>query len=246
MPNLPPNFELVRVGHPDEMGRRAADHLADLLARRPNAVLALPTGRTPLPFYKELARRAKEGLIDLSDATVFCLDEYRGLFRHNAESCFSFLRRHLLAHAQVGRLFAFDGQAPDPDAECRQYESTLAALGGLDLAVLGIGRNGHLALNEPGSPLDSRTRLVSLTEETRADQVWLFGHLSRVPKQGFTMGLGTLMEAKSVLLLVSGADKADILAMALTGPVTEAVPASVLQRRPHLTLIADEAAAARL
>ena len=246
MPTLPPNVELVVVPDPQELGRRAADRLADLLARRPAAVLALPTGRSPLPLYEEVTRRARKGLIDLTSTTIFALDEYRGLFRHDASSCFSFLRRHLLAGVRVGRVFAFDGQAADPAAECRRYESALAEAGGLDLAVLGIGRNGHLALNEPGSPFDSRTRPVSLADETRADQAWLFDDPSRLPRGGLTMGLGTLMEARAVLLLASGAAKADILSIALTGPVTESVPASVLQRHTRVTVIAEEAAAPRL
>lgn len=246
MPNLPPNIELLRVRDPQQMGSRAAERLAELVARKPEAVLALPSGRTPLPLYEELGRRHPDGRVDLSEVTVFCLDEYRGLPHQSEESYVAFLQRNLLSKVKVGCLFAFDGQAPDTTLECQMYEAALADASGLDLAVLGIGRNGHLALNEPGSPFDSRTRLVSLTEETRADQAWLFGDPSRVPREGLTLGLGTLLNARAILLLASGRAKADILSVALAGPVTEAVPASALQRHPQVTVIADETATSLL
>lgn len=229
------------------MARLAADKIGELARRRPECVLALPTGHTPLPLYEEMAQRAEDGRLDLGEATVFLLDEYVGLPPEHEASNLSFLERHLLDRVQVGTVICPDGRVADPDAETATYEATIAVVGGLDLAVLGIGRNGHIGLNEPGSPADSRTRVVELTLSSRRNLAWGFGGRVRdVPRTGYTLGLGTIMEARALLLLATGEAKARILRRALAGPVTEKVPTSLLRRHASLLVVADEAAASLL
>jgi glucosamine-6-phosphate deaminase len=229
------------------MGRLAADEIGDLARRLPECVLALPTGHTPVALYEEMARRAEDGRLDLGEATVFLLDEYVGLSPEHEASNLSFLDRHLLSSVPVGTVICPDGRVADPDAETATYEATIGGVGGLDLAVLGIGRNGHIGLNEPGTPEDSRTRVAELTPSSRRDLAWGFGGRVRdVPKTGYTLGLGTIMEARALLLLATGEAKARILRRALTGSVTEKVPASLLRRHPSLLVMADEAAASLL
>jgi glucosamine-6-phosphate deaminase len=237
---------LIVVRDAAEFARKAADEVVGLVTGRPNAVLALPTGRTPIGLYEELVDRVRGGRLDLSRVTVFALDEFAGIPHQHPTSNVSHLVRNLLAHVPVARAFSFDGASPDYDEECRSYEKAIAEAGGIDLAILGIGRDGHLAFNEPGSPFDSRTRLVKLRPETRADLTWAFSNPASAPASGLTMGLGTIMEARAILLLAAGDEKADILTRALRGRPTTRVPASVLQRHPRLTVIADKEAAALL
>jgi glucosamine-6-phosphate deaminase len=229
------------------MACRAADEIEALARRRPQCLLALPTGRTPIELYEEMRRRAHDGRLDLTQATVALLDEYVGLSPEDGGSNLSFLKRHLLAHVPVRTVLYPNGRAADPEAEAARYEAAIAEAGGLDLAVLGIGSNGHVGLNEPGAPPDSRTRVAKLTSSSRRDLAWAFGgQVSDVPRAGYTLGLGTITEARALLLLATGEGKAHILRRALMGPVTEAVPASLLRRHPRLLVIADEAAASLL
>jgi glucosamine-6-phosphate deaminase len=241
-----PRYHLIVASDAEELARRAADHVADLVTARPDAVLALPTGRTPLGLYRELVDRVHGRQLDFSRITVFALDEFGGLPPDHPTSNFFYLVRHLLADVPVARLFSLDGHASHNEDECRGYESAIAGTGGIDLAVLGIGRNGHLGFNEPGSPFDSRTRRVKLRPESRQDLTWAFPDPKSAPSFGLTMGLGTIMEADAVLLLATGEEKAQVLARALRRRPTPRTPASVLQRHPRLTVIADNPAAALL
>jgi glucosamine-6-phosphate deaminase len=240
-------IRVIRVKDSREIGRRAADEIGDLARRRPECVLALPTGRTPIALYEEMARRAEDGRLDLDQATVFLLDEYVGLSPEDEASNLSFLERHLLDRVAVGTVICPDGRLANTEAEASTYEATIIDAGGLDLAVLGIGGNGHIGLNEPGTPPDSRTRVAALTPSSRRDLAWAFGGRVRdVPKAGYTLGLGTIMEARALLLLATGETKARVLRRALAGPLTERVPASLLRRHPRLLVIVDEAAASLL
>jgi glucosamine-6-phosphate deaminase len=245
-PEPRPRWQLIVASDADELARRAADCIVDLVAARPDAVLALPTGRTPLGLYPELVDRVRGGQVDLSRITVFALDEFAGVPHQHPASNSSYLVRNLLAHVPVARAFGLDGAASDHEEECRGYEVAIAEAGGIDLAVLGIGRSGHLGFNEPGSAFDSRTRRVKLRPESREDLTWAFPDPKSAPVFGLTMGLGTIMAARAILLLATGERKAQILARALRGRPTPRVPASVLQRHPRLTVIADSAAAALL
>jgi glucosamine-6-phosphate deaminase len=228
-------------------GRRAAGEVARAVVDKPDLVLAVPTGSTPLPMFDELADRVASGELDLSGVRLFGLDEYVGVSPDDPNSLTGWLR-----HAFVERVGlpwenvrAVDATATDLTAACQRYEADLAAVGGLDLAILGLGPNGHIAYNEPGSAATSRTRMLDLTPESvaQAKSYWKPG--VSTPSRGVTMGVGTLLEADRIVLLVTGAAKADMLRRTLEEPMTADVPASWLRLAPEkLLVIADDAAAA--
>lgn len=223
-----------------DSGAALARRAADLVGAARGAV-ALPSGKTPVATYAELARRARAGELDLGDITAFALDELAGVPGDHPATNRAYFARHFPPPIDV-----FDGGAADPVAECRRVEAAIAAAGGLELAVLGIGANGHIAFNEPGSPLDSRARLVELAPSTRRGYAGAFGSLEATPRRGLTLGVADLLMARRVILLATGAPKAAIVARALEGPVTTEVPASALQRHADLTVLVDRAAAVRL
>jgi glucosamine-6-phosphate deaminase len=224
-----------------------ADELARLVARKPDAVLGLPTGATPRPLYAELVRRCRAGGLSLARATTFNLDEYVGVgpehpgsFRHYMEEA---LFRHVDLPAE--RAHVPDGLAADVPAACAAYEAAIATAGGLDLVLLGLGEDGHVAFNEPTSSLASRTRLKTLSAASRAANQAAFGR-EPVPSHVVTIGIATILEARRCLLLAHGARKAPALAAMVEGAVTSRVPASALQLHPCATVLCDEAAAAQL
>lgn len=229
------------------VGRRAARRIAALLRARPDARLALPTGRTPLPAYEELVHLARAGRADFRRATVFLLDEYLGLGPDDPRSLRAQLERHLLARLPARpAVHGLDGRAADPEAECARYERLLAQ-GGLDLVVLGIGLNGHIGFNEPGSPFDGRTRVVVLDGRTRAQNAPDFGgDPAAVPERALTVGIATILSAREVLVLATGAAKAGIVAAALASPPDPSLPATALHLHPRVTWLLDRAAAAGL
>ncbi|HEY8417340.1 MAG TPA: glucosamine-6-phosphate deaminase [Limnochordales bacterium] len=242
-------MNVIVVPDYEQMSLNAAAAVAAAIKAGPRIVLGLPTGNTPKGMYRELVRLHQAGELDFAGVVTFNLDEYWGLGPEHPMSFAYFMCTHLLAHVNVAPGNAHWPDAgvsgADPDAACRAYEDQIRAAGGLDLVVLGIGSNGHIGFNEPGTPFDSATHLVRLTEETRLANYRGYGFqdLRDVPEFGITMGIGTIMAARRVLLLASGREKAAAVARAVNGPVTEAVPASVLQRHPDVTLILDEAAA---
>lgn len=238
------SYRLIVAADSGELGSRAADLLAEALAARPDAVLGLPTGRTPVSSYAELTRRSTQGGIDLTRAVAFALDEWLGVSPDHPATNAAFFRRHL--SVPLAALHLMRSDADDPAAECAAFQSLLRESGGLDLALLGIGLNGHLAFNEPGSGFDSRCRGIDLAETTRRAHASEFGGLAATPRRGLTLGLADIMEARQALLLASGPGKAAVLARALCGPLTEDLPASILQRHPALVVVADRAAAAEL
>ncbi len=223
--------------------------LAECLQDDPALVLGLPTGRTPVPMYRALVRLHRQGRADFSRATSFNLDEFVGLTASHPGSYHAFMRRHLFAHVNLDPVHANvpRGDAPDPRAEAARYDAAISAAGGLDVAVLGIGANGHIGFNEPSRSLPARTNVVTLTRASRAANAAAFGgSLSRVPARAISLGVGTILSARHVLLLATGADKAAIIAKALQGPVTTRVPASLLQLHPRAVAVMDRAAARRL
>lgn len=246
-PDDKPGHRIMIVRDGDELGRTAATIVARTLRDNPRAVLALPTGNTPLPMYRWLVRMHGEGAVDFSAARTFNLDEFYGLSPENPASFAAYMHRELFCHVSLGddNVNLLNPLALDAQAECRDYERRIRQAGGIDLAILGIGRNGHIAFNEPGSAFDSRTRLIRLATSTIRDSRRFFDG-SPVPPLALTMGIGTIMEARQVLLLASGRKKARILARSLLGEVSVEVPASVLQRHPALTVIIDQQAAAGL
>jgi glucosamine-6-phosphate deaminase len=238
--------DLVVLPDAAAVAARAAECVASLLAARPDAVLGLATGATMVPVYAGLAGARVAGRLSLARATSFNLDEYVGLERDDPASFAAFMRRHLGAtDLDPARAHLPDGAAPDPDAEARRYEAAIAEAGGLDLQLLGLGRNGHVAFNEPGSARASRTRVVALAPETREANAPFFAGRT-VPERAITVGIATILDARALLLVVTGQPKAAALAAALEGPVGPACPGSWLREHPRLTVLCDAAAASAL
>lgn len=232
----------------DEMSRAAANIVADRLRRKPNLVLGLATGGTPLGLYKELIRMHKEEGLSFSKVTTFNLDEYIGVPGTHDQSYYYFMWENLFKHIDVNRRFIHvpDGMAGDIEAHCEWYEEEIRKWGGIDLQILGIGANGHIAFNEPGSSLGSRTRIKTLTEQTVKDNARFFKNMSEVPKTAITMGIGTIMEAKEIILLADKTNKADAIRAAAEGPMTAMVPASIIQLHRKAYVIVDKEAASKL
>ena len=241
-------MELIVQPTPAEASLIAARHVARVVREKPTAVLGLATGATPLTLYRELVRMHRKEGLDFGGVTTFNLDEYLGLAPAHPASYHAFMREHFFAHVNVdpARIHIPDGLASDVPAYCQGYEDAIRAAGGIDLQVLGIGTDGHIGFNEPSSSLASRTRIKTLTPRTRRDNVASFGRPENVPFHVITMGVGTIMDAREVLLLAFGAKKAAAIAAAVEGPITAMSPASILQMHPVARCIVDEAAAARL
>jgi glucosamine-6-phosphate deaminase len=230
-----------------EMSRLAADMISRLIEDRPDAVLGLATGSTPVGLYEELVKRHKAGL-DFSRVTTFNLDEYYGLHGEHPASYNYYMWEHLFGKINISKekVNLPNGAAPDPEEECRRYEDKIAAAGGIDLQILGIGSNAHIGFNEPGTPFGSVTSLVKLAPATIQANARFFEREEDVPRKAFSMGIKSIMRCRSIVLLANGEGKADAVAAAVQGPVTEEVPASVLQLHPNCTFILDEAAAKKL
>lgn len=241
--------EIIIVKNADAAGELAAEAILRLVARKPDAVLGVATGSTPLSTYQALARTVKEQDLDLSAVRGFALDEYVGIPVEHPESYRSVITREVvvplgltpsLVHVPNGRL---DGIQFAGD----EYEAAIRAAGGVDLQILGIGRTGHIGFNEPGSSLASLTRTKTLTEQTRIDNARFFGgDVDQVPTHCITQGLGTIMDARHVVLVASGHGKAEAVHQLAEGPVSAMWPATILQHHPHVTVLLDEAAAGRL
>lgn len=233
---------------PDGVARRAARFVAGLVRRRPDCVLGLATGGTPLGLYAELVRMHREEGLDFSRVVTFNLDEYVGLEPSHPQSYRYFMQQHLFDHVNIDprNTHVPDGRALDFEAHCAQYERMIHEAGGIDLQVLGIGSDGHIAFNEPGSSLGSRTRLKTLTHETIRDNARFFGGEDAVPRLAVTMGVGTILESRQCLLLACGSHKAQAVADTIEGPVTAQVTASALQLHRDVIVVLDEEAARML
>lgn len=231
-----------------ELAALAADAVETLLTRRPDAVLGLATGSTPLALYDELVRRHQAGL-SFARARAFLLDEYVGLPPGHPESYRAVIDRELVRRVDLRpqAVRGPDGGATDLAAACVEYERSIEDAGGVDLQVLGLGTDGHIAFNEPGSSLASRTRVKTLTRQTRQDNARFFaGDPQAVPQHVLTQGLGTVLEARHLVLLATGRAKAEAVHQLVEGPVSALWPATVLQFHPHVSVLVDEAAASRL
>ncbi len=240
-------MEVVILASPGEVGAMGARIAAELLRRKPDAVLALPTGRTPRPLYAELVRMHREEGLSFARATTFNLDEFVGLAADHPASFRHYMEQALFAEVDLStqRIHIPDGLAADIPASCAAYEAAIAAAGGLDLALLGLGADGHIAFNEPTSSLGSRTRLKTISEGTRAASQAPFG-AEPVPHHVVTMGIATILSARRCVLLATGERKAAALAKTVEGPLAALVPSSALQLHPHVTVLCDEAAASAL
>jgi len=232
----------------EEMSRLAAQMVAELVRKKPRCVIGLATGSTPVGTYKELIRMHKEEDLDFSQVVTFNLDEYVGLPPTHDQSYRYFMNENLFNHINIRKenTYVPDGMARDIPAACALYEERIREHGGIDMQILGIGGNGHIAFNEPGSSLASRTRVKTLDEATRRDNSRFFESIDQVPKYAVTMGIGTIMEARQVIILANKESKAAAIAAAVEGPITAMCPASVLQMHPAVTAITDKAAGAKL
>jgi len=230
------------------MSKAAAQLVVDVLNTKPNAVLGMATGSTPLGLYQELVRLHQAGQVDFSRVTTFNLDEYVGLTSVHPQSYRQFMQVNLFDHLNIPLTSTNvpDGRALDFEAHCRQYEERIAAAGGIDLQILGIGSDGHIAFNEPGSSLGSRTRLKTLASETIRDNARFFGGIDKVPRLAVTMGVGTILESRRCILLAFGEHKAAAVRDSVEGPVTAQVTASALQLHREVIGIFDEPAASLL
>ena len=235
-------MRIIRTKNYDEMSRKAAAIIAAQVIHKPDCVLGLATGGTPVGTYKNLVEWYKSGDLDFSEVSTVNLDEYRGLPREHRESYWSFMHRNLFDHVNIpqDRINLPDGTNMDADAECKRYDAVIASMGGVDLQLLGIGHDGHIGFNEPSDAFDMGTHCVDLTEETIEANKRFFASRDEVPRQAYTMGTHTIMSARKVLMIVSGKDKAGIIKKAFFGPVTPHVPASILQMHPNFVLVADE------
>ena len=232
-----------------DVSRALATRIAAEIRTKPDIVLGLPTGRTPLELYAELVRRHVAGEIDFSRVTTFNLDEFLGVPAKHPGSYRSFMERYLFEHVNIdpARIHFLDGAAEEPAAECERYEHEVDAAGGIDLQIIGIGTNGHIGFNEPAAELDARTHRVKLKPETRRSNAALFGgDPENVPAEALSMGMGTILQARSVVLLATGAGKANCVERVVHGPITTLLPASFLQLHRQAVLMLDDAAAARL
>lgn len=230
------------------MSEAAARLVIEQIKKKPNAVLGLATGATPIGLYENLVKAAWLKTVSLSQTKAFLLDEYVGLNKADSRSFHYFIKNKLFDRVDIKKENTFipDGQAQDLKKECASYESLIKRHGGIDLLILGIGLNGHLAFDEPGSEIDSKTRVVKLKEQTRRANAAYFKKPSQVPRQGITIGLGTIMKARKIILLAAGENKAGVIRRALKGKITKSVPASILQTHKNLTVVLDQAAAGEL
>ncbi|OFI39736.1 glucosamine-6-phosphate deaminase [Arthrobacter sp. SW1] len=241
-------MEVVILPGIRQIGRLAADAIEELLRRKPDAVLGLATGSSPLPVYDELARRHRDEGLDFSKAHAFALDEYVGLEAGHPESYREVIRREFTDRVNIdpANVHSPDGAAEDIPAACQAYEDAIRERGGVDLQLLGVGTDGHIGFNEPGSSLASRTRIKTLIEQTRKDNARFFDSVDDVPHHVVTQGLGTIMDARHVVLIATGAQKAQAVRDLVEGPVAAICAASVLQFHPHASILIDEAAASSL
>ena len=232
----------------DELSRKAASIIASQVLMKPDCVLGLATGSTPIGTYRQLIEWYNKGDLDFSSVKSVNLDEYRGLTRDNDQSYYYFMYNNLFKHININMDCTNipDGTQSDSDKECSRYEDVIKSLGGIDLQLLGLGHNGHIGFNEPDEEFAKTTHCVDLTQSTIEANKRFFASIDEVPKQAYTMGIGTIMKAEKILLVVSGSDKAQILHDVLCGPVTPHVPASVLQLHNDVIVVADEAAMAKL
>lgn len=223
--------------------------IARLVAGKPDTVLGLATGSTPLPVYDDLVRRCAAGEVSFARARGFALDEYVGLPEAHPESYRAVLDREIVGRVDfpAGAVLTPDGWAPDPAAACAAYDQAIADAGGIDLQILGVGTDGHIGFNEPTSSLASPTRIKTLTQQTREDNARFFDNdLSQVPHHVLTQGIGTIRAARHLVLLAWGSNKAEAVAATVEGPVTSMIPSSALQLHPHATVVVDEPAARQL
>lgn len=237
-------MELIIAESYEDMSRRAADVLAGWVAAQPDCVLGLATGTTPIGLYADLVSDYEAGKISFKQVKTFNLDEYRGLEGTHPQSYRYFMRENLFDHVDIDQTQTHvpDGSCEDAEVACAAYEAAIEAAGGVDIQLLGLGHNGHIGFNEPDSVFSKQTHCVKLAQSTIDANSRLFDSADEVPREAYTMGIGTIMRARQILLVANGEGKAEIVKRAFCGPVTPEVPASILQFHPDVTVIVDAAA----
>ena len=237
-------MKIIKAKDYDDMSRKAANIISAQVIMKPDCVLGLATGSSPEGTYKQLVEWYNNGDLDFGDVTTVNLDEYRGLPKENDQSYDYFMHSHFFDYVNINpeRTFLPDGMNEDPEQECARYEEVIRSTGGVDLQLLGLGHNGHIGFNEPGEVFEKGTHCVDLQPSTIEANKRFFASADDVPKQAYSMGIQTIMMAKKILVVVSGEDKAEIVAKAFSGDVTPEVPASILQMHQDVTVVADEAA----
>ena len=237
-------MKIYRAKDYNDMSRKAANLISAQILLKPNCVLGLATGSTPLGTYRQLVERYNQGDLDLSEITTVNLDEYKGLTHDNSQSYYYFMNENLFSKVNINKskVFLPDGTEPDSETACQKYNEILHAVGVIDLQLLGLGHNGHIGFNEPADFFTTETHCITLSERTIQANARFFATAEEVPRQAYTMGIKTIMSAEKVLVVISGEDKADIVKKAFFGPITPQVPASILQLHRNAVIIADEAA----
>lgn len=238
-------MEIIRVKGYRELSFKAAQFVASQVILKPDSNLGLATGSTPEGMYAEIVKMYQTGIVDFEKVTSFNLDEYIGLGKESDQSYIHYMQQNLFNHVNIAlnNINMPNGLAKDIEKECLEYEERIAKAGGLDLQILGIGRNGHIGFNEPDLKFEARTHVVMLDEKTIEDNSRFFGSIEDVPKKAISMGVKTIMHAKKIVLLASGAEKAEAVYKMIYGKIIPELPASVLQLHPNVTVICDEAAA---
>lgn len=241
-------MRFVKARDYDDMSRKTANILSAQIIVKPDCVLGLATGSTPVGAYRCLVHWYEKGDLDFSKVTSVNLDEYRGLTRDNPQSYYYFMQKHLFSHVNINmdRVYVPEGAMEDADEACRRYDAIIRSVGGIDMQLLGIGRNAHIGFNEPNDAFARSTYCVDLTDSTIDANSRFFASREEVPKQAYTMGIQTIMHARKILLAVSGEDKAEAVEKSFFGPVTPWVPASILQFHPDVVVVGDEAAFSRV
>lgn len=241
-------MQIIKANDYQDMSRKAANIISAQVIMKPNCVLGLATGSSPVGTYKQLIEWYQKGDLDFSNITSVNLDEYKGLSGDNDQSYRYFMNTNFFDHINVNkeRTFVPDGLEADAKKACDSYNHIIQNAGGIDLQLLGLGHNGHIGFNEPADSFEKETHCVDLTESTIEANTRFFASAADVPRQAYTMGIGNIMQARKILVVVSGEDKANILKEVLEGPITPAVPASILQLHNDVTIAADAAALSKL
>jgi glucosamine-6-phosphate deaminase len=241
-------MRIIIVKDYEELSKKAANILASQITLKPNSVLGLATGSTPVGTYRELIRIYKEGDISFSEVVTFNLDEYYGLDKENPQSYYYFMMDNLFKYTNmnISNIHIPDGRAKNIENECIEYENKIKRAGGIDMQLLGIGRNGHIGFNEPDVKFEAQTHLVTLDEDTIEANSRFFASMEEVPDQAISMGIKTIMHSRKILLLASGEEKAETIYSMINGKITPELPASVLQLHPDVIVLLDEKAACKL
>lgn len=237
-------MKIIKVKDYKELSELAAEKIAEKVQEKPDLVLGLATGATPEGIYQCLVEKYQKNELDFSHSSSVNLDEYKGLPRDNEQSYYSYMFAHLFSKINLPkeRINLPDGMAKDGEEECRRYDQMIEQMGGVDIQLLGIGRNGHIGFNEPDDHFTAATHCVTLTKSTLDANAKYFKTPQDMPRQAYTMGIGTIFKAKEILLVASGESKVEALRETILGPVTPKVPASILQFHPNVTIIGDEEA----